>query len=264
MTALTFTPAEVYTMTCTCRSGVEIDDLEELAADVVISTGASPGVVYCKSPSGVERGDVPVKQRVLKRAFGRQITFRVRVPQQERLVHLKMFSNGTIQTTGALDEDTAYSAAGLACTACGIDASPVDLAVRMINCGFKASRRLNLVACFHAARAAGMAVSYDPCCYSALKISLFFPQDGVGHACKCATNCMTKKPRHRWCQMVTVSVFESGSVGVSGGVTHEELERAATLVRGVLKDGVEVVQADEDQIRSRLQALALGLKGSGL
>ena len=258
--ALTFTPAEVYTVTCTCRSGVEIEDLEELSAGVVISEGESPGVVYCKSPKGVERGALPTKRRVLKRAFGRQITFGVRVPQQDRLVHLKMFSNGTIQTTGALDQDTAYAAASLTCLACGIDASPVDLAVRMINCGFKASRRLNLVACFHAARASGMTVSYDPCCYSALKISLFFPPDGVGHACKCATSCMTKKPRHRWCQMVTVSVFESGSVGVSGGVTSAELERAAALVRGVLQDK-DIVQPDEDQIRARLQALALGLKG---
>lgn len=259
--ALSFTPTEVYTVTCTCRSGVEVDDLEAMAADVVIADGDSPGVVYCKSPSGVERGAAPAKRRAVKRAFGRQITFRVRVPQQERLVHLKMFSNGTIQTTGALDKDTAYAAASLACLACGIDATPVDIAVRMINCGFKASKRLNLVACFHAARAAGMAVSYDPCCYSALKVSLFFPPDGIGHSCKCVTNCMTKKPRHRWCQMVTVSVFESGSVGVSGGVTPAELERAASLVRGVLQDK-DIVQPDEDQIRSRLQALALGLKGA--
>lgn len=254
--AITFDDFRVYTVTCTCRAGVDVDDLEALAARVVLAGGGEKGVLFCRSPSGVTRGEAPAPKPGA-RAFGRQITFGVRCASQDTAVHVKLFGNGTIQTAGARRPAWAFEAATLMCTACGFDEPPVDLAVRMINGGFKASCRLNLLACFAAARAAGMMVSYDPCCYSALKISLFFSRGTTeGHACGCAYHCATKRPRNRLCRMVTVSVFESGSIGISGGVTDAHVARATGLVCRLISDAPEARQLTCDEVVTRLRLIS--------
>jgi hypothetical protein len=251
---ITFGETTVYTVTCTCRAGVDVDDLEELAAKVALAPADCKGVIFCRSPSGVARGDAPPSKPSAK-PFGRQITFGVRCPSQSRPVHVKLFGNGTMQTAGAKRPEWAFEAATLTCEACGLEEPPIDLAVRMINAGFKASCRLNLLACFKAARSAGMMVSYDPCCYSALKISMFFSKDG-GHACGCPCHCATKRPRNRLCRMVTVSVFESGSIGVSGGVTDEQVGRAVELVQRLITGCPDTRQLSGDEIVARLRLIA--------
>lgn len=248
-----FGDSRVYTVTCTCRAGVDVDDMEELAASVKLASPGSKGVVFCRSPSGVTRGDAPLP-KPNARSFGKQITFKVRCPPHD--VHVKLFGNGTMQTAGAKRPEVAFEAAALTCDACGFSDPPIDLAVRMINAGFRASCRLNLLACFNAARAAGMMVSYDPCCYSALKVSLFFAKDSVGHECRCPHHCATKRPRNRLCRMITVSVFESGSIGISGGVTDAHVERASRLIKDTIVCCPDARQPTADEIVARLRLLA--------
>jgi hypothetical protein len=253
---ITFGDTRVYTVTCTCRAGVDVDDLEALAAKTRLAPPDCKGVLFCRSPSGVTRGDAP-RAKANARPFGKQITFKVRCPSQEGAVHVKLFGNGTMQTAGAKRPDIAYEAASLTCEACGFPDPPIDLTVRMINAGFRASCRLNLLACFKAARASGMMVSYDPCCYSALKVSLFFPKDGSdGHACRCPCHCATKRPRNRLCRMITVSVFESGSIGVSGGVSDDHVEKAGALIRRAIMECPDARQPTADEIVARLRLLA--------
>ncbi len=251
---ITFSEFVIWTVTCTCRAGVDVDDLDALFLRVALAAAGAPGVVFCRSPQGELRGDAPPR-RAPKRAFGRQITFGVRVAAQKRLIHLKLFGNGTIQTTGALAADAAYDAARHVCAAAGFAQAPIDLAVRMINGGIRASCRLNLLACFDAARAAGALVSFDPCCYSALKVSLFYGKGG-GHACACAAHCVTKKPRNRLCRMVTVSVFESGSVGISGAVTSAQVHAAVDLMSCVISGCRGAAQLSEAEILAWLRRLA--------
>jgi len=255
-TETTFTEPRVFTITCTARAGVDIADLDALAAAVTIAAGAV-GVAFCRGPSGAVRGAAPAK-RPPQHSFGRQITMGVRCASQpERDVHVKLFGNGTLQIAGCLRADAGYEAAELTCAACGFVAPPVDLVVRMINCGFRASHRLNLAACVGAARGAGLMATYDPCCYSALKLSLFFGLGGDAvPACRCATHCATKKPSNRLCRMVVVSLFESGAIGVSGATTQDHVRRAGDVVRDLVRRCPGARQLADDEVLVRLRQLA--------
>ena len=244
----------VHTMTCTCRSGVRVtnEELEALCASVTLSDA----ILFCTSPLGIRRGPVPTERG---KPFGYNASFCVKVADQARPVHVKLFSSGTMQIAGSLSREAAYSAARTVSASCGQGLEPVDLVVHMINAGTRAPTPLDLKACYALVSASGLVVSYDPCRYSALKASIFFDQtddpgaqDGV---CRCSSPCVAKSSRHRLCHMVTISLFGSGAVGVTGGATMRHLERALELVASSIRDAPEARQRDAASVLEELRRL---------
>lgn len=207
----------VYTITCTCSTTRPEGDLEALAATLPLSPD---GVTSSSSPAGVRRGDARPRKARRGGSFGYNMSCAVRVASQERTVHIKLFRTGSLQIAGALTVEAAYSAARLLTAVCGLD-DPVDMSVRMINSGFRAGP-LDLIKCRDLFRGRDVAVEYDPVRYSAVKVSFFYansadraPAKDDGR-CPCAVACGKKGRKHRRCDMVTVSIFAGGSVGVSG------------------------------------------------
>jgi hypothetical protein len=252
---MNFSALETYTMTCTCSTAAVAEDLEQLAATMPLAAD-SVGVVSVKSPSGRVRGASSKKPS--KGAFGHHMSVTTRVVEQRRPIHVKLFRTGSMQIAGALSTEAAYAAALSLCRLCGLE-DPVDLSVRMINSGMRCSERLDMAACLSALRAAGIVTEYDPSRYAAVKASLFFAPDesAAGVSCLCTKSCATKRPKHRWCQMVTVAIFDSGAIGISGGSCWRHILRSEAIVKETLsRAGRSVIKLDACAMRDKLMRMA--------
>lgn len=229
-----FSPIEVYTITCTCSTDRVEGDLERLFADLPLGVpGAGAAVLSCKSPSGATRG---AHRPGREGSFGHNLSCTVAVPSQGRPIHVKLFVTGSIQMAGALSLEAAYEAAEALCDAAGLS-KPVDMRTRLMNCGVRASRRLNLSRCRANMRARGIRHEYDPDRYSAIKACVFFGRSADGdNRCTCAVSCADKASKNRLCRMVTVSVFESGAVLISGGSSMENVAGAAARIQECIGD----------------------------
>ena len=237
----------MYTMTCTCTTERVSADLERVSAELEI--GAV--ILSCKSPSGVTRGE---HRRGRDGSFGHNMSCTLKVPCQARPIHAKLFQTGSIQIAGALSLRAAHEAADHLCNAAGLP-SPVDMRVRLMNCGIRASARLNLVRCRDSMCSRGIRTEYDPDRYSAVKACLFFGKGADGdNRCTCAASCADKVSRNRLCQMVTVSVFESGAVLLSGGSSMDNVGCAVERIKECIDDGSA---SSEDAILAKLKALSV-------
>lgn len=241
---LTYTELEVYTMTCTCTTD-HVADLERVSAELPIGSR----FLSCKSPSGVTRGDHKAGR---KGSFGHNMSCTIRVASQGRPIHAKLFTTGSIQLAGALSLRSAHEAAEHLCDAVGLS-SPVDMRTRLLNCGLRASCRLNLKRCKDNLRELGIRHEYDPDRYSAVKASIFFGRSSdQDNRCACAVSCADKLSKHRLCQMVTVSIFESGAILASGGSSMANVLSAVSKIKGAIEDGAA---SSDEAILAMLKAL---------
>lgn len=240
-----YSALEVYTMTCTCTTD-EVDDLDCVFAELPVGRT----ITSCKSPSGATRGNHKAGR---KGAFGQNVSCTLSVPSQDRPIHAKLFKTGSIQIAGALSLESAHEAAGALCAAAGISA-PVDMRTRLMNCGLRAGSRLNLARCRDAMRERGIRNEYDPDRYSAVKACVFFGRGSDGdNRCACAVSCADKASKNRLCQMVTVSVFESGAILVSGGASMPNVRTAVDKI----KECIAGAASSDESILLKLKALCV-------
>lgn len=243
---VSYTPIEVYTMTCTCSTD-HVDDLERVSSTLPIGSI----VLSCKSPSGATRGD---HKRGREGSFGHNMSCTLKVPCQGRPIHAKLFKTGSIQIAGALTLEAAREAADALCDAVGLS-SPVDMRTRLLNCGLRASCRLNLERCRENMRSRGVRNEYDPDRYSAVKACVFFGRSADReNRCKCAVSCADKVSKNRLCRMVTASVFESGAILVSGGSSMADVEAAVETIKACIDDGAA---SSNEAILLKLKAMSV-------
>lgn len=246
MNMVEYSAVEVYTMTCTCVTD-HVDDLERAFADIPVGQT----IVSCKSPSGATRGDHKVGR---DGAFGKNLSCTLKVPSQARPIHAKLFKTGSIQIAGALSTESAHEAADALCDAVGLSA-PVDMRIRLVNCGLRAGSRLNLALCRDAMRERGIRNEYDPDRYSAVKACVFFGRGADDdNRCSCAVSCADKVSKNRLCQMVTVCVFESGAILVSGGASMSNVAVAVSRIKECVDAGAA---SSDESILTKLKALSM-------
>lgn len=204
------------------------------------------------------------KRKVPRQRFENQITLLVR-PYAELAdyrINLKLFKNGMVQMTGARDaRDAGIGVAALLgelnrlrLTADDPEIKCVgELAVQLINSDFREGFCINnykLQAWI--LKHTELVCIYEPCIYPGVKI-LFFWNTGHGDArmdgvCRCRHPCSGKGSgaEEGACKKITVSVFQSGSVIITGAVTKVQLEHVHRHVHAMLcaaRADVEYIQS---------------------
>jgi TATA-box binding protein (TBP) (component of TFIID and TFIIIB) len=89
--------------------------------------------------------------------------------------------------------------------------------------------------------------SFEPCIYPAVKIKYYFNdcnahKDGV---CYCSKRCIIGKgcgSGDKQCKKVTIAVFQSGCIIITGGQSIEQVDEAYAFIRRVLSDNIEHVR----------------------
>jgi TATA-box binding protein (TBP) (component of TFIID and TFIIIB) len=242
------TPIRVSTITATASINTPIDSWTFFRT-VPIVRGNCDGVVYAdyrnasKDPLQT-RGERPAQirtRRTRSNHFGNQTTvvLRARIGQLTRHVNVKLFKNGSIQMTGlrCIDDGPIFLDALLDVLK-GMSQDPGSLKassfrVRLINSDFRVNmkiRREVLCAILNESFPS-VRCHYEPCMYPGVKIE-YFQNPGSPH-CDCS-GCSECK-----CHKVTISVFRSGSVIITGAVSISQLEHAYDFIVGVIREHQE-------------------------
>ena len=167
-------------------------------------------------------------------------------------VNVKLFRNGRVQLTGAKEPQQGLAAVEYVvgmlreispCVVGDADALCVaNYQVCLINSDFKLGvevRRNRLHALLTGSQG-GMLTTFEPCIYPGVKINFFWntTSDMTSQAGKCAcTLPCTGRGRgdgNGDCRRVTIAVFESGCVIITGAHTMEQLGAAYDFITGFI------------------------------
>jgi hypothetical protein len=119
--------------------------------------------------------------------------------------------------------------------------------VRLINCDFRVGfeiRRDQLLKCV--CQRYKMACSFEPCIYPGCKIQYWYntmypERAGV---CKCVSRCNGKGSGHGdgACKKITIAVFQSGCVIITGGQSDEQVRKTYEFVVSLLVTHMEEIR----------------------
>ena len=261
MQGTTPTPYRVSTITATGSIGCLIN-LEKLFENIDVVSNSDRILYvefgcrkfdnsYCK---GLAKKVIKVGDK--SKRFDNQVTVLYSDAGQGVYVSAKIFKNGNLQMTGIKSEaqgaevmrtvrDIVRSAGEKDPEV--IDAGelldePANFSIRMINSDFKMGfpiRRDLLYKEWVAKYEHGC--SYEPCIYQGVKIQYFYnthvhdhthERDGI---CRCSTPCILRRKNEEVpCRKVTIAVFQSGSVIITGGKTIAQVEEVYEFIKGIL------------------------------
>lgn len=272
------TPYRVSTITATGSLGTTHVDLDALyerldpggAADAAsvrvshvsfVEHATRDGTLCSKGvrSRGRNRG-LRARARGGKRHFDNQVTVVLQhfVYGAFHAVNAKVFKNGNVQLTGLKTVEQGDDAVRVLRALVLPDADPDDDAaaaeravaarnykVRLINCDFRLGARLRREALHAVVRSEyGTFASFEPCIYPGVKIQYFANErrDGI---CHCAVQCSGKGAdmNEGQCKKITVAVFQSGCVIVTGGQTHAQVDAAYRFICDVVDRHLAMVRA---------------------
>ena len=197
-----------------------------------------------KGESGKKKkvlGDETVGGKARKRYFFNQVTFHVQV---EKKVNMKVFNNGGIQMTGLRSE--AQGEDSIATLIRYVKTLEPEVQARifvdtttpcrmnprmvMINSDFDLKMKVDREKLHRHIVSSGQYSSYSPEIYPGVNIKYYYnlakQQSGI---CNCEGMC-DGKGHDGSCKKVTVAVFRSGKVIITGGQTMDHLHTAHTFI----------------------------------
>jgi TATA-box binding protein (TBP) (component of TFIID and TFIIIB) len=209
----------------------------------------------------VRKGSFVKKPRKRASSFDNQLTLvfkwhsALAMRKKIYLVNIKVFINGSIQMTGLKHIDHGPQVAqklidGIQEMQRNHGASilkPEDLdkmcvngyEIHLVNSDFKVNyeiKRNELIEIVN--ELYGIRWSFDPCRYQGVKFQYMFkgPNGPVDGICRCEKHCKEfKKAKLSTCRCITIAVFQSGYVIITGAQTYEQMDECYRFIRGILE-----------------------------
>ena len=257
-------------------------DLHVLFKNIEIKEQSDDSFIWIQHLKDEEefiRGLYPKKKRKSnsehKNRFDNQITTIYRY-NAEYMPNIKIFKNGNIQLTGIkdinhtkkivekiienvkriyndVDKKTLLSIEG---------DNPIErlmygnFKIRMINTDFKIYTDTEYTERFSIRRKELHNImignkynnksSFQPGIYQGVKLEYFWNSCNVNKngICVCSKNCFGKNSGHGDgnCKKVTVAIFESGSILITGGITFDQVNEAYNYICGIIKDNQKLIK----------------------
>lgn len=258
-------PYRISTITATGSVNTEIN--LDVFYDVLSICGddANEGVVYAeygkKKSDTVYKGfskKFLVNKRKLSttsKRFDNQVTIVYKKAEvgYHSLLNIKIFKNGNVQITGikyieqgskmvdiivAMLQDV-YTHKDQSIVKSISDIENTNYAIRLINSDFKIGfpiKRELLYKVF--TQKYFHDCSFEPCIYPGVKIQYFYNTVKVGQGvCCCTKPCITGKGSGNSdgnCKKITIAVFQSGCVIITGAQSHAQINEAYAFIKGIL------------------------------
>ena len=189
-----------------------------------------------------------------KKTFFNQVTLHVNC---DKNVNVKLFNNGKIQMTGlkyldhglkvleklipiikSLDSTNELKIFNHS------DISFQPMNIVLINSDFDIKYKIQRDILHREIVDAGMYSSYEPCIYPGVNIKYFFNSNQSDGICKCSSMCNGKGDgcSDGGCKKITVAVFKSGKIIITGARSNEQLEIAYHFITKFINDRKDKVE----------------------
>lgn len=264
-TEIYFTEYKVSTITCNADLGINLN-LDILYENFEINDKFIwiyyPKITDKPNSRGVypKKKRTPKKEGVKKNLFDNQVTTIFKI-NDAYLPNLKIFKNGNIQITGIKDKSIVENIIELIIIQIKqIYEKNNDLTsnienikfnnfiIRMINTDFKSFTDSSMQNKFLIRRKILHKIlineiynnkcSFEPGRYHGVKLEYFWNSnkeklDGI---CNCSKHCFGKGSGNgeNNCKKITIAIFESGSVLITGGISFEQIDEAYKYITNIL------------------------------
>ena len=276
MTDIYFTPYKVSTITCNVDIGVNVD-LITLYEKFQI--GDKSKFIWIYYPKIIDRenkrGEYPKKKRNVKIMSSKKSSFDNQVTvlyKSDNYPNLKIFKNGNIQMTGVkneknveviineiiveikriYEENPEISTDSNFKTKIGF----YNFKIRMINTDFKTYANQENTEKFLIRRKVLHKIlisddynnkcSFEPGKYHGVKLEFFWNtnKEKNNGICSCSDYCFGKGSGigNKNCKKITVAIFESGSVLITGGISFAQIDAAYDYI-------TKIFEKHKDEIR---------------
>ena len=185
-----------------------------------------------------------------KKRFDNQLTVVFQVEQNH--YNMKLFKNGNVQITGVKQIDNGRKAVDFLIDTLkelhavehqpqtlllrADDIENVNYRVRLINSDFRVNFEIRLDRLYQVVtREYDIMCSYEPCIYPGAKIEYYYPNNG---RCICEGVCNGKGVV---CKKITIAVFQSGCVIITGANCIEHIEAAYSFVCTMMRENLSTI-----------------------
>jgi TATA-box binding protein (TBP) (component of TFIID and TFIIIB) len=254
------TPYRISTITATGCINTEIS-LKKLfeSIDVIDKDDNKKGIVYleygkdkCESITKGENVKKKVKSRKQKqiKRFDNQATAVIKIfEEKSNYVNMKLFKNGNIQMTGIKGITDGNNCIDIivdlikekALNDIAIEPEKLmrsNYKVQLINSDFKVNLEIKRDILYKLLiYEYDIACSYEPCIYPGVKIQYFWNDDRDGK-CKCENHC-SKIKKNSVCKKITIAVFQSGCIIITGANIIEQVEDTYKFICNILKENIK-------------------------
>ena len=186
------------------------------------------------------------RKKTKKKIFYNQAT--LHVVHDNKIMNVKLFNNGKIQITGLKKEDQ-----GIILIQNLIqyfqnisifdkEVSIVDHKLVLINSDFDIGFEINREILHQEIIDSGIYSSYEPCNYPGVNIKYFINQNQFDGICCCESLCNGKgrADGDGKCKKVTIAVFKSGKIIITGGQNIDQLETSYRFIKNFIEERKEL------------------------
>ena len=255
-----FKPTEYKISTITATGSINTSvNLDAFFEHMPVLEAGDPGEGVLYAEYGIRKNEIvhkgyprkPVSTRKLntgtKKRFDNQVTIVYRFIDDTHpiaSVNSKVFKNGNVQMTGLRYIEQGHLVLGFiiatlkriyafdkTIVANMDDLGEKDYRIRLINCDFKLGFEIKRERLFRLVmNAYKVPCSYEPCIYPGVKIQYWWNAENVlkdGY-CYCSQCCNGKGHGHGEgeCKKITIAVFQSGCIIITGGQSIEQIDEA--------------------------------------
>lgn len=266
----------ISTITATGSLNTEVNlDLLYQSLIPLCITNEEDGIVYTeygkKKVETVYKGfskkqkkmDLVSSDKPPTKRFDNQVTivYRTSLNGVKCMMNTKVFKNGNVQMTGVrsitqghqMIERIAVMIRGIYNTVPDIVVNIDNLGcrnyrLRLINSDFRVGYEIRREQLYKILMDNyKVCCSFEPCIYPAVKIKYYFNEsrnikDGI---CYCSKKCIIGKgcgSGDKLCKKVTIAVFQSGCIIITGGQSIEQVEEAYRYINEILSENIEHIK----------------------
>ncbi len=224
-------------------------DLENIYKSVPI-TDYIPFIEYGANnvPKGFSKKLLRKKRKkTKKKIFYNQAT--IHVVHDNKIMNVKLFNNGKIQITGLKKEDQGHLLVKdlieyfKDINVFEDDIYLVNHKLVLINSDFDIGYEINREILQREIIDYGIYSSYEPCIYPGVNIKYFINVNNSDGICCCESICNGKgrADGDGNCKKVTIAVFKSGKIIITGGQNTKQLESAYYFIHNFINERKEIL-----------------------
>jgi TATA-box binding protein (TBP) (component of TFIID and TFIIIB) len=164
-------------------------------------------------------------------------------------VNCKLFQNGSVQMTGLKYVDQGVKAIEVLASIVSqtlhteVVHDAEKYTVQLINSDFNLGMEINREFLHRFIRQnLGVFSSFEPCIHASVSIKYYCGPNACDGSCTCAKPCSGKRLTPQHCKKVTVMVFQSGCVIITGAQTYEQVDEAYQFIHDLISSNVEGVR----------------------
>lgn len=231
-----------------------IIDLEKIYKVVPISENYIPYIEYgCDNvPRGFsEKSLIKKRKKKKKKIFYNQST--MHVMHDGKIMNVKLFNNGRIQITGLKNENQAVKLVkGLIQYFKDFEVISdytelIDNKIVLINSDFDLCFQIKRDTLHRDIVENDIYSSYEPCIYPGVNIKYFINTNNHCGICECTKLCNGKGNGcgDGNCKKVTIAVFKSGKVIITGGQNKEQINESYRFITNFIENKKELFCLNE-------------------